>query len=131
MHIAASALPNSIAAELEDLGPRSATLLRRVRQRRHTLAIQVVSYALGAASLLVYAYAGAIPLIIPAAFFLCGTTLIGIFAVLSETHVNDRFQDHFLTVFQVGTHVVIQLGFLIAAPQIGYAFLNVLFVIFA
>ena len=34
-------------------------------------------------------------------------------------------------VFQVGAHVVIQLAFLIAAPQIGYAFLNVLFLIFA
>ena len=131
MRIAASALPISIAAELEDVGPRSATLLRRVKQRRHTLAIQVASYALGAAALMVYAYAGAVSLIIPAAFFLSGTTLIGIFAVLSETHFNDRFQDHFLTVSQVGTHVVIQLGFLLAAPQIGYAFLNVLFLIFA
>ena len=131
MRTAASAFPNSIAAELEGLGPRSVTLLRRARQRRHTLAIQVVSYALGAAVLLVYAYAGTISPIIPAAFFLCGTTLIGIFAVLSETHFNDRFQDHFLTVYQVSTHVVIQLGFLLAAPEIGYAFLNVLFLIFA
>jgi diguanylate cyclase len=106
-------------------------LLRRARQRRRTLAIQVVSYALGAAALLVYAFAGTISLFIPTTFFLCGTTVIGVFAVLSETHVNDRFADHFLTVFQVGAHVVIQLGFLIAAPQIGYAFLNVLFLIFA
>jgi diguanylate cyclase (GGDEF)-like protein len=131
MGTAASAFPNPIAAELEGIAPRSAKLLRRVRQRRHTLAIQVVSYALGAAALLVYAFAGTISLFIPTTFFLCGTTVIGVFAVLSETHVNDRFDDHFLTVFQVGAHVVIQLGFLIAAPQIGYAFLNVLFLIFA
>jgi diguanylate cyclase len=131
MGTAASAFPNPIAAELEGVSPRSAELLRRVRQRRHTLAIQIVSYALGAAALLVYAFAGTISLFIPATFFLCGTTVIGIFAVLSETHVNDRFDDHFLTVFQVGAHVVIQLAFLIAAPQIGYAFLNVLFLIFA
>jgi diguanylate cyclase len=131
MRTAASAFPNSIAAELEGAGLRSTTLLRRVRQRRHTLAIQVVSYALGAAALLVYAYAGTISLVVPAAFFLCGTTLIGIFAVLSETHFNDRFHDHFLTVYQVGTHVVVQLGFLLAVPEIGYAFLNVLFLIFA
>jgi diguanylate cyclase (GGDEF)-like protein len=131
MGTAASAFPNPIAAELEGVGPRSAKLLHQVRQRRRTLAVQVVSYALGAAALLVYAYAGTISLFIPAAFFLCGTTLIGIFAVLSETHVNDRFDDHFLTVYQVGSHVVIQLGFLLAAPEIGYAFLNVLFLIFA
>jgi diguanylate cyclase len=131
MGTAASAFPNPIAAELEGVSPRSMKLLRRARQRRRTLAIQVVSYALGAAALLVYAFAGTISLFIPTTFFLCGTTVIGVFAVLSETHINDRFDDHFLTVFQVGAHVVIQLAFLIAAPQIGYAFLNVLFLIFA
>ena len=131
MGTAASAFPNPIAAELEGVSPRSMKLLRRARQRRRTLAIQVVSYALGAAALLVYAFAGTISLFVPTTFFLCGTTVIGVFAVLSETHVNDRFDDHFLTVFQLGAHVVIQLAFLIAAPQIGYAFLNVLFLIFA
>ena len=131
MGTAASAFPNPIAAELEGVSPRSMKLLRRARQRRRTLAIQVASYALGAAALLVYAFAGTISLFVPTTFFLCGTTVIGVFAVISETHVNDRFDDHFLTVFQVGAHVVIQLAFLIAAPQIGYAFLNVLFLIFA
>jgi diguanylate cyclase len=131
MGTAASAFSNPIAAELEGTGLRSVKLLRRARQRRHTLAVQTVSYALGAAALMVYAYAGTISLFIPAAFFLSGATLIGIFAVLSETHVNDRFDDHFLTVYQVGSHVVLQLGFLLAAPEIGYAFLNVLFLIFA
>jgi diguanylate cyclase len=103
---------------------------RRVGYRRHTFAVQVVSYGLGAAALLIYAHAGTISVLIPAAFFLSGVTLIGAFAVLSETHVNDRFEDHYLTVFQVAGHVVIQLGFLLAAPEIGYAFLNVLFLIF-
>jgi diguanylate cyclase (GGDEF)-like protein len=131
MGTAASAFPNPIAAERAGVSPRSMKLLRRARQRRRTLAVQVVSYALGAAALLVYAFAGTISLFIPTTFFLCGITVIGVFAVLSETHVNDRFDDHFLTVFQVGAHVVIQLAFLIAAPQIGYAFLNVLFLIFA
>ena len=132
MRTAASAFPNSIAAELEGVGPRSASAVAPssgsagIPWRSRSL-----SYALGAAVLLIYAYAGTIPLTIPAAFFLSGATLIGIFAVLSETHVNDRFEDHFLTVYQVGAHVVIQLGFLLAAPEIGYAFLNVLFLIFA
>jgi diguanylate cyclase (GGDEF)-like protein len=105
-------------------------LKRRAGHRRHTLAVQVVSYGLGAGALLVYVHAGTIALVIPAAFFLSGVTLIGVFAVLSETHVNDRFEDHYLTVFQVAGHVAIQLGFLLAAPEIGYAFLNVLFLIF-
>ena len=105
-------------------------LKRRLEHRRHTLAMQVASYALGATVLLIYVHAGTIPTLLPTAFFLCGITLIGFFAILSETHVNDRFEDHYLTVLQVGGHVAIQLGFLLAAPQIGYAFLNVLFLVF-
>jgi diguanylate cyclase (GGDEF)-like protein len=108
----------------------SDVLQRRLSHRRHTFAVQVVSYGLGAVALLIYVHAGTIELLIPSTFFLSGVTLIGIFAVLSEIHVNDRFDDHYLTVFQVAGHVVVQLGFLLAAPEIGYAFLNVLFLIF-
>src|ERR1700731_2303134 len=103
---------------------------RRVAHRRHTYGVQIVSYGLGAAVLLIYPYAGAITILIPSAFFVAGVSLIGLFAVLSETPINDRFEDHFLTVFQVAAHVMVQLGFLLAAPEIGYAFLNVLFLIF-
>jgi len=105
-------------------------LKRRAAHRRHTLAVQVASYAIGAAVLMIYASAGTITVVIPSAFFLSGVTLIGVFVILSETHLNDRFEDHYLTVFQVGGHVAVQLGFVLAAPQIGYAFLNVLFLIF-
>ena len=128
----ASALPNPIAAELDgaDSMPSAEALSRRLGQRRQSLAAEVGSYALGAAALLIYAHAGTISMAIPSAFFLCGVTLIGIFAVLSEAHFNDRFEDHHLTVFQVIGHIAIQLGFLLAAPEIGYAFLNVLFLIF-
>ena len=105
-------------------------LKRRLAHRRQTLAFQAASYALGATVLMVYAHAGTIPILMPSAFFLCGATLIGIFAILSETHVNDRFEDHYLAVFQVVGHVAVQLGFVLAAPQIGYAFLGVLFLIF-
>src|SRR3984957_2665543 len=105
-------------------------LKRHVANRRHTLTVQVVSYALGSVALLIYAHAGTISVLIPSAFFLSGVTLIGFFAILSEIHVNDRFGDHYLTVFQVTGHVAIQLAFLLAVPAIGYAFLNVLFLIF-
>jgi diguanylate cyclase (GGDEF)-like protein len=128
----ASAFLNPIAVELDGAGlrPAAEALSRRLGQRRQSLVLQVGSYALGAAVLLVYAHAGTISMVIPSAFFLCGVTLIGLFAALSETHFNDRFEDHHLTVFQVTGHIAIQLGFLLAAPAIGYAFLNVLFLIF-
>src|SRR6266478_3819973 len=105
-------------------------LKRRLEHRRHTLAMQVASYALGATVLLIYVHAGTIPTLLPTAFLLCGITLIGIFAPLSEAHVNDRFEDHYLTIFQVGGHVALQLCFLVAAPEIGFAFLSVVFLIF-
>ena len=130
MNSAASLFLDPTATELEGVAPRS-TLSWRVRQRRHTFAVQILSYALGTTALLLYAFAGTISLLIPTAFFLCGVTLIGIFVVLSETQFAERFEDHFLTVYQVGSHVVIQLGFLLVVPEIGYAFLNVLFLIFA
>jgi diguanylate cyclase (GGDEF)-like protein len=103
---------------------------RRVGQRRQMLAVQAASYSLITLVLLVYCYAGTIPIVIPSAYFLTGIGLIGIFVVLSEAHVNDRFEDHYLTIFQVGGHVALQLGFLLAAPEIGFAFLSVVFLIF-
>ena len=105
-------------------------LKRRAGQRRQMLVVQAASCSLITSVLLVYCYAGTIPAVIPAAYFLSGIGLIGIFVALSETHVNDRFEDHYLTIFQVGGHIALQLGFLFAAPQIGYAFLCVLFLIF-
>jgi diguanylate cyclase (GGDEF)-like protein len=105
-------------------------LQRRAGQRRQMLAVQAVSYCLITLVLLVYCYAGTIPIIIPSAYFLAGVGLVAIFVVLSEAHFNDRFEDHYLTIFQVGGHVALQLGFMLVAPEIGFAFLSVVFLIF-
>jgi diguanylate cyclase len=105
-------------------------LKRRADRRRPILVVQAVGCSLVTLILLIYCYAGTIPIIIPSAYFLSGMGLIGFCFVLSETHVNDRFEDHYLTLFQIGSHVALQLGFLLLAPQIGYAFLNVVFLIF-
>jgi len=104
---------------------------RRVRHRRQMHLIQACSYSLGALDLLLYTYAGTIPIIVPSAFWVSGLILIGIFAVLSESGFNDRFDDHYLTVFQVNGHLTLQFGFLVAVPKIGFAFISVLFLIFA
>jgi diguanylate cyclase (GGDEF)-like protein len=103
---------------------------RRAARRRQMLLVQAVGCSLVTLVLLVYCYAGTIPLIIPSAYFLSGVSLIGFFVALSESHFNDRFEDHYLTLFQIGGHVAVQFGFLLAAPEIGYAFLNVIFLIF-
>jgi diguanylate cyclase len=132
MGTTASPFLNPIATELESVGPKptAKVLLRRARQRRQMHAVQVVSYSLGASVLWLYSYAGTISIFVPSAYFLSGLTVIGLFSVLSETNFSDRFEDHYLTVFQVVSHVAIQLGFLLAVPRIAFAFIGVLFLIF-
>jgi diguanylate cyclase (GGDEF)-like protein len=132
MGTTASSFLNPVAAELEGVVPRptAKVLSRRAKQRRQMHAVEAVSYSLGAFVLSLYSYAGTVSVIVPSAYFLCGLMAIGCFAVLSETNISDRFEDHYLTVPQVATHVAIQLGFLLAAPNIGLAFISVLFLIF-
>jgi diguanylate cyclase (GGDEF)-like protein len=131
---------NSAASLLQEQGSHNVTarvtrlplevLKRRAGQRRQMLAVQGVSYLLITSVLLVYCYAGTVPIIIPSTYFLSGIGLVSVFVVLSEAHFNDRFDDHYLTIFQVAGHVALQLCFLLAAPQIGFAFLSVVFLIF-
>ncbi|MFG3594906.1 GGDEF domain-containing protein [Bradyrhizobium sp. RDI18] len=131
---------SSAASLLQEQGSHNATardtrlplevLKRRAGQRRQMLAVQGVSYLLITSVLLVYCYAGTVPIIIPSTYFLSGIGLVSVFVVLSEAHFNDRFEDHYLTIFQVAGHVALQLCFLLAAPQIGFAFLSVVFLIF-
>jgi diguanylate cyclase (GGDEF)-like protein len=103
---------------------------RRIAQRRKTYLAHAVSYVAGAAILLLYAYAGTISYAIAPAFLVSGLGMIGIFVVLSETGINDRRDDHYLTVFQIVGHDLIPLTFALLVPQIGYAFLCILFFIF-
>jgi diguanylate cyclase (GGDEF)-like protein len=137
MSTAAPPFPSPATGELYRTGePRtsnalaSAVAARRIGQRRQMYAVQAVSYSLGGLTLLLYAYAGTISIVIPSAYWLGGITAIGFFAVLSEAGFSDRFEDHYLTVSQVATHVAIQLGFLLMVPRIGFAFIGVLFLIF-
>jgi diguanylate cyclase (GGDEF)-like protein len=103
---------------------------RRVARRRQMLTIQAASYALNSLVLLIYAYAGTLSIAVPSTYFLSGIMLTGFFAVLSETNFNDRFEDHYLTIFQIAANIALQLGFLLAAPEIGYTFLSFLFLAF-
>jgi diguanylate cyclase len=131
---------SSAASLLHGQGSGSATahavrlppelLMRRAGQRRQMLAVQAVSYSLITSVLLVYCYAGTVSMLIPSAYFLSGVGLVAIFVVLSEQQFNDRFEDHYLTIYQVAGHVALQLCFLLAAPQIGFVFLSVVFLIF-
>lgn len=50
---------------------------------------------------------------------------------MSEAGVGDRHNDHYLTVFQISAHMALQFVFLVSVPTIGFAFISVLFLIFA
>jgi len=136
MSTAATSFPERNAAEVADLVLSSEAaapevLARRTRQRRQMYIGQVASYSLGASILLLYAYAGAVSMAVPSLFWLGGLLVIGTFTVLSEAGFGDRFEDHYLTVFQISAHMAVQLVFLLAAPTVGVSFIAVLFLIFA
>lgn len=136
MNAAATTLPERNAAEVADLVlmPEAAApevLARRIRQRRQMYIGQVASYSLGASVLLLYAFDGAVSMTVPSLFWLGGLLIIGAFTVLSEAGFGDRFEDHYLTVFQISAHMALQLMFLLAVPTAGVAFIAVLFLIFA
>ena len=136
MNTAATSFPERNAAETADLvlTPETAApgvLARRARQRRQMYIGQVASYSLGASVLLLYAYAGVVSMAVPSLFWLGGLLIIGTFTVLSEAGFGDRFEDHYLTVFQISPHMAWQLVFLVTVPTIGVTFIAVLFLIFA
>jgi diguanylate cyclase (GGDEF)-like protein len=136
MSTAATSFPERNAAEAADLALTTAAaapevLARRIRQRRQMYVGQVASYSLGASVLLLYAFDGVISMGVPSLFWLSGLLIIGTFTVLSEAGFGDRFEDHYLTVFQISAHMTLQLLFLLAVPTVGVAFLAVLFLIFA
>ncbi|MGY4508187.1 GGDEF domain-containing protein [Bradyrhizobium sp. USDA 3650] len=136
MSTAATSFPERNAAEAADLALTTEAaapevLARRIRQRRQMYVGQVASYSLGASVLLLYAFDGVISAGVPSLFWLGGLLIIGTFTVLSEAGFGDRFEDHYLTVFQISAHMTLQLLFLLAVPTVGVAFLAVLFLIFA
>jgi diguanylate cyclase len=133
MGTAASSFLNPIAAELDGAGtkPTAKALLRRAQQRRQIQGMIGVSYVVDAAVLLLYAYAGTIPLMIGPAFAACGLTLIACSIMLSELGFNERFRDHYLVAPQSAANMMIMLGFTWIAPEVGVMFLCTLFVVFS
>jgi diguanylate cyclase (GGDEF)-like protein len=133
MRTAASSFPNPIAGVLDgaDRLPTAKVLARRAKQRRQMLGIIGASYVVDAAILLLYAYAGTIPVAIGPAFGICGLGSVACFIALSEAGVNDRFKDHYFVVQQSMVSLAIMLGFAWAVPEVGILFLCALFIVFS
>jgi len=123
---------NPIAAELEAARPRRTPndLMRRVRQRRQIQIMIAASYMVDGLILLLYAYAGTIPVTIGPAFAVAGLTSVLFYLVLSESGLIERFRDHYFVVPQLFISTAIMLAFTYVAPQVGVMFLCTLFTVF-
>ncbi len=109
----------------------SAMLARRVGQRRRLLVMMGLSYTADALILLIFAYAGTTPLTTGLSFLSCSLLTLAGFAILSDAHINDRFEDHHLVIPQISVSLLLMFAFIYIAPEVAIVFLCSLFVIFA
>jgi diguanylate cyclase len=112
-----------------DLQVSPKTLARRAAQRRSTYLAQGVSYLIDGALLALYWYIGTTTLAVPVVYLICGLTTAAIMLGLSEIHFNDRFKDHYLTVPQNLLGMTILLGAIYLAPEVGFYFIFILFIV--
>lgn len=127
------AYPAPMLADIDsrDIELTPKVLARRRGNRRNILMAQGLSYIFDASLLGLFVLAGSTSLATPVAYLFCGLTMTMVFLALSETGINDRFQDHYLTVPQTFVSTTIMLGSVYFAPEIGVVFCLVLFIIFA
>ena len=69
-----------------------------------------VSYVIDACILLLYAYAGTIPLFVGPVYATCGLTVCAAAILISETGFNDRFKDHYLVAPQSTANMLIMVA---------------------
>ncbi len=131
MRNAVAPIPNPIAeTDSIDVGLTREVAARRATQRRYMLDLTGVSYVIDAAILLIYGYAGTVPMTVGPAFALCGLLAVVAFILLSELGINDRFRDHYLIIPQSTVNLAIMLAFAYAVPQVGFMFLGTLSVVY-
>ncbi|WP_307704339.1 hypothetical protein [Rhodopseudomonas sp. B29] len=104
---------------------------RRMRQRRQVLDLIAASYLIDASILLLYAFAGTIPLMVAPAYAFVGLTFVVVQILLSEAGFNDRFKDHYLILPISGANLLMMIGFSFWVPQVAFLFLCALFIVFA
>jgi diguanylate cyclase len=115
------------AAADPSLTPKA--LVRRVAQRRSAVYAQALSYVVDAILLLLYFLAGVTPISTPIVYLVGGVTATLTALLLSEIHFNDRFKDHYLTVPNCISNITIQLLGIYLAPEVGFYFVCVNFII--
>ncbi len=88
------------------------------------------SYALTTVFLLLYAGVGTTSPRVPLLYALAGAAVSAGFFAVFRTGAGERSGDWFLTIWQLLPSAVVELVFLVIAPEVGFVFLMVLFVVF-
>ncbi len=98
--------------------------------RARFVAGYLVSYAIDAVLLGLFAADGTVSVWIPIAYFATGATISVVFGFVMLYGSIDRFEDPYLTVWQTFASGMCMLVFLALAPEVGLLFLGVLFIVF-
>lgn len=132
MQNATAAAPVSVA-DLDAAGvePTPKVLARRRRNRRNMLVAMGASYIVDAGIFALYALAGTTTFTTAVLYGISGLVITLVFLLLSETGFNDRFSDHYLTLPQNFCSSTIMLAGIYFAPEIGFTFCCIFFIIFA
>jgi len=102
---------------------------KRVRQRRPAYIAQGFSYVVDAAILLLYSVAGTTSIRVAIVYAMVGLGWTSLTLALSELRFTERFRDHYLTVPQSLASIIIQLAAIDLAPEVGFYFVCILFII--
>lgn len=104
-------------------------LRKRASARRGVYLLQGLSFLLDAVILALYAAVGTTSFLTPVLYLAAGLIMTFATLVASETHFNDRFKDHYLTVPQCVSSTTIQLAAIYWAPEVGFYFVCIIFII--
>jgi len=108
----------------------AAQIARRRRARTRALGVIAVSYALDTVILLLYVAAGTTQLAVPLTYALTGALICAGFLALYRSRQGEQAPDPFFTIAQTVPSAAVQLLFLVLAPEVGFVFLTVLFIVF-
>jgi diguanylate cyclase (GGDEF)-like protein len=108
----------------------SARVSRRRAQRRNMFLLIAASYVVDAAVLFAYSLAGTTSITVPLAYLVVGLSATAFFLAMSQTAFADRSSDPYLIVPNIAVASAIQFSFLYVAPEVGFVFLVILFIVF-
>ena len=90
---------------------------------------QGISYVIDAVILFLYHLAGTTTASSALMYLIAGVGLTTLTLALSESRLNDSFEDHYLTVPQSIGSITIQLGAIYLAPEVGFYFACIIFIV--